>query len=102
MGSIANSADAIASVSTTSETVIFRATWTGLNGAGAISIPGLQVGDRILQLVDSSPSIAGNPVNTVQLVVTVADQLHQNANGNLTSITYEAVFVRGLSGSFGI
>ncbi len=96
MGSIVSSVTAVGAVSPTMETVLFRATWNGVNGAGPISIPGLQVGDRVLQLLDSAPSIDVDIPYFVEIVVSVADELHQNHTGNLTPNTYDGVFVRGL------
>ncbi len=94
MGSIVSSVTAVASATT--EIVIFRATWTGVNGAGPISIPGLEVGDRILQLLDSAPGLDTSILMYVEIVVSVADELHQNHTGNLTPLTFDGVFVRGL------
>ncbi len=99
MGSIVSSVTAVGAVSPTMETVLFRATWNGVNGAGPISIPGLQVGDRLLQLMDSAqgiPELNSAIPFYVEIVVSVADELHQNHPGNLTPTTYDGVFVRGL------
>jgi hypothetical protein len=75
---------------------VIRATWSGINGAGAISIPGLRVGDRMLQLLDSGQNLDSGILFYTQVVVSVADELQQNHTGDLTTIAFDGVFVRGL------
>ena len=52
----------------------FSASFTGINGAGAISISGLKVGDLVLNVF--CPNV-GEPSGDYETVVTVADELQQ-------------------------
>lgn len=78
----------------------FVVTFTGNNGSGAISIPNLELGDRILSVVETSN---GNlePVGLDQSsppafvdFVFVTGQLFQIATGNFSTLTFSALVER--------
>lgn len=64
--------------------------FTGLTAAGAISAPGLQVGDYVMLDLNGH-----NPANGIfESSVSVADELQQAQNSDLSSQTYRIVLVR--------
>ena len=74
---------------------LFLITFTGRNGAGAISVPGLKVGDRGLFLWEhpvSSPSLYGSTL--WEPVVSVNDELQQISSTDFSSTTWDAFILR--------
>ena len=68
--------------------------FSGVNGRGAISVPGLEVGDVLYVIrTDVSPPAVASATD-VELVVTTADQAYQYETGDLTSQTYTAIVFR--------
>jgi hypothetical protein len=70
------------------------------NGStGSISVPGLQVGDRVIYLAEttSDPANYFLPESNWEGVITVADQIQQTAAGNWpNSNVIKALLVRGM------
>jgi hypothetical protein len=67
-----------------------KATSSGAASAGAISIPGLQVGDVLVAVLPAGF------VEGVEEVVTVADQLQQTANLDWSSVNFTFYLLRGV------
>jgi len=67
-----------------------KVTVTGINGSGAVSAPGLKVGDRLLLNYGPNPS-AG-----FERIVTVDDEIQQNSGFDWTSYTFDLIFIRGI------
>ena len=65
-----------------------KAVFNGNNGAGSISVPGLQVGDVALVFAN------GNFLGAFESVISVADQIQQTSGNNLSSITLTLVLIR--------
>jgi hypothetical protein len=61
------------------------ATFTGLNGSGSISLPGLKVGDRVS--IDIQPG-------GFESVVSVDDELQQTASSDFSTTTFRMFFFR--------
>ncbi|WP_157648395.1 hypothetical protein [Burkholderia ubonensis] len=72
--------------------LFIKITAQGSNGAGAISVPGLQVGDHV-NLVTFSGNL--NVQNgSFEQIVSVADQLQQTAGADYSSLTLTAHLTR--------
>lgn len=75
-----------------------KAVFMGLNGSGSISIPGLKVGDIILNTYsldglgnwDYSP-----PGSLFETSISVVDQLQQSYTGNASTVNFTIIFFRG-------
>lgn len=82
---------------------IITSSFTGRNGTGSISVPGLEVGDILiwLNITNSSPDVAqGQQLNAfawTELVVSVADEIQQLDVRDHSSDGFQAVFIRKLS-----
>lgn len=71
---------------------VFSVPFTGRNGVGAISVPGLKVGDLPF-MISSGP---GNPnaddspwgQGVFELIITVDDQLQQIFSGDFSALSY--------------
>lgn len=71
-----------------------KADFTGNNGSGAISIPGLKVGDVVITSVVGSTT--QSPGSVFERIVSVSDELQQIENSNLSTQSCYIVFVRGV------
>jgi hypothetical protein len=74
---------------------LIKVTLTGRNGPGAISAPGLKVGDRMLfatGVAGNGPSLNGY----LEFVVSVDDELQYSGSFDWSAQTFEIVFVRGI------
>lgn len=69
---------------------LVTAQFTGNNGAGAISVPGLQVGDIVVAFQEGAGMVA-----QFESSVSVADQLHQFGGGDMSAQTLHAILFRG-------
>lgn len=70
-------------------------TFTGNNGTGAISVAGLEVGDKLISAVLT----AGGPIGTdatsyFASFVFVAGQIYQQSVGDMSAYTIQALFDR--------
>lgn len=77
----------LAGVATTGLTTLVAA---GRNGAGAITLTGATVGQRVLFVI-GAPTAGGtlaSPNSSFESVITVADQIQQSAATNLSANTY--------------
>lgn len=74
----------------TNSPLVVRATFSGGTSAGAISVPGLNVGDVLLRFVPSGFEYGFEPS------VSVADQIQQNAALDWSSVELTAYFLRGV------
>jgi hypothetical protein len=75
---------------------IGSASFSGRNGAGAITITGTEVGDLVTATYETDTGNVAwiEPGSVFEPIVTVAGELQQLNGGDLTSATYAAVFVR--------
>lgn len=75
---------------------LITATFTGNNGIGAISVTGLEVGDKLIYLRSptylSDVNLSGSSV--MEAYVTVADEIQQIVATDHSGHTFDAVFVR--------
>ena len=74
---------------------IVRASFNGRNGAGNFTVTGLKVGDRMFWIQETGDTGTWTG-NSGAFTATVAsdDTLNQGSGTNLTSTSYEALFVR--------
>lgn len=77
--------DAVAALPTTQKIYSF----TGRNGAGAITLTGAAVGDKVLGV--AGISTVGNAAASFETTITVVNQIQQSAAGDLSSNTYLVV-----------
>lgn len=76
---------------------IVSSTFLGRSGTGSISVPGLVVGDRLIWLHSTGYTGADinlNGFNYMEVIISVDDQIQQTDNGNYTTWTFDAIFVR--------
>lgn len=72
------------------------ASFTGNNGTGGISIPGLEVGDLVIAIWQTNPAGSWTqPGNHFEGIVTVADELQQLVGSNYSSSTFTVLAFRG-------
>lgn len=77
---------------TTAAATVVKATANGSANGGAISIPGLQVGDVFLQAVP----YGFPPGQAFEQVVSVADQFQQLPALDWSSVSFTFYFLRGV------
>lgn len=75
-----------------SGTILF--TFNGRNGPGAISVPGLKAGDRIVRLLQVGIQDYTGAADMMEWIITVDDEIQQVSVGNLTTWNFEAIAVR--------
>lgn len=75
---------------TSAAATIIKATALGATAAGAIGIPGLQVGDVLTSVVPAGF------MQGMEQVVSQADQLQQNANLDWSTLTFTIYLLRGV------
>ena len=69
--------------------ILVKAVFVGRNGAGAISVPGLQVGDTVLQYQN------GNWAGSFDFpAITVADEIQQSSGSDLSAVTFTLFLLR--------
>jgi hypothetical protein len=69
------------------------ASFSGGTTSGPISVPGLVVGDRVLQAIDTSALTDYG--SYFERVVTVADEIQQKIAANISALTIGIVAYRG-------
>jgi len=67
-------------------------TFAGLSGAGAVSLPGAQVGDTVATLVGLI-GVSGDQSSKFEAVITVTGQLQQVSSDDLSSNYYRALLI---------
>lgn len=69
---------------------------SGINGLGAISAPGLKVGDTTIAVLITSGGVPANAGigGEVEIVVSIADEIQQIDSGNLSAKTFDIYLVR--------
>jgi hypothetical protein len=70
---------------------------TGRNGAGSISVPGVDVGDVLLVFLNGNPPYGGLDIGSAspfENVISVADQVQQIATNNFSASSYNVFFLR--------
>lgn len=77
-------------MSVTLSTVFVKAEFNGRNGSGAISVPGLQVGDTAIVDLNGHNVIGGS----FEQIVSVADEIQQLSGSDLSGQTYRFFLVR--------
>lgn len=73
--------------------------FTGIAGSGAISVPGLKTGDKLLWLESSSYQTGPVQFSTAgyfEIIVSTDDYLQQTTTLGLNDWLFNAIFVRGL------
>lgn len=65
-------------------------TFTGINGAGAVTLTGAAVGDRVLVAGITTP---GNAAALFETVITVINQIQQASATDLSSSNYVATLI---------
>lgn len=72
-------------------------TFSGINGAGGISVPGLKVGDRVIWTTQTKmgSTLYESPGAFVGFSCTTADQIDQVDTSNNTGATIEILVYRG-------
>ena len=60
--------------------------FTGRDGAGAITLTGAAVGDKVLGV--AGISTVGNAAASFESTITVANQIQQSSASNLSTVTY--------------
>jgi hypothetical protein len=74
-----------------------RATFTGRNGAGSISIPGLQAGDFVLKAQRVYGVSSDDYSGGFEKTITVDDEIQQNTPADLSAVTdIYAITLRGI------
>lgn len=68
-----------------------KATFSGGTAAGAISVPGVKVGDVIVQIADAGDTARPGYFENM---VSVDDEIQQFNSNDFSSITFTAVLVR--------
>ena len=68
--------------------------FAGKNGAGACTATGLAVGDKILSVTGVAAGTVGTQAALFETVVTVADQIQQSSDTNLSANLYLALVLR--------
>lgn len=72
---------------------LIKVTFTGINGSGPISVPGLKAGDIILgQVLDTTGAPEG--ILSYETIISVDDQIQQNTSADRSGIAMTAVFSR--------
>lgn len=80
---------------------LVKSTFNGHSGSGggAVSVPGLKVGDRLIWLQSDSylsGTVQMNSANYFEIIITVDDQIQQVAGSDLSTWTFNAIFIRGI------
>jgi len=76
---------------------IGHVSFTGNDGPGAISVPGLKVGDRVVwEMIGIVPPSYTPPGSSFEAVISVDDEIQQ-LSGHLSAYTCEVLFVRGVA-----
>lgn len=68
----------------------FTDVWSfvGSNGAGACTLTGAKVGDKVMSVAGLASGTAGNQAAKFEAVITVNDQIQQSDAGNLSANVY--------------
>lgn len=76
-------------------TAIIKVTFNGRNGAGSISVPGVKVGDYILNIQDTADSgNGGNAQGAFVIYVGTDDTINQASGSDQSGTEYTAFLVR--------
>lgn len=78
-------------MSTFAITGTIKITFTGRNGAGSISVPGLKAGDRTVNVTDSVNNGYGGQF---EWAVSSDDSYFQASNNDLSSTSFTAILIR--------
>jgi hypothetical protein len=68
--------------------------FTGHNGAGAITLTGAKVGDVLVVIRNTSATSPGDYREFFEKTISVADQVQQTSTSDYSSITFDVVLVR--------
>lgn len=76
---------------------LITVSFTGRNGTGPISVPGVKVGDRFVYLYSTSVGnvnviTGGSPY--MEVIISVDDQVQQTDVANYSTYTFNGVLVR--------
>jgi hypothetical protein len=72
---------------------LFHVVFTATGGTGAISVPGLKIGDVAMSYTDSRINVAGSVATCFEGVISVDDQVQQ-VSALVNGDTITAIFVR--------
>lgn len=74
---------------------IGRADFTGRNGAGAVSVSGLKVGDLVI-FYRQSPGGWGQPGGSFESVISVADEIQQLSSSDYSAQNFTILMLRAV------
>lgn len=89
----------LAAVSSTIGATLLRVSVSGRNGAGAVSVTGLEVGDILLWsfFENAGPPPTYEPPGSIfEARVTVADEIQQVFTNDLTGDNFTLILLRGV------
>lgn len=78
----------------TTPVAFIKAEFTGRDGAGPVSVPGLKVGDAVLMVTING--IDSNFPRSYEAFVTVDDEIYQWFNGNHENVEHVMLLLRGV------
>jgi hypothetical protein len=70
-----------------------RAEFTGVNGTGPISVPGLEAGDIILAVAQGGPGMLAYFENS-SATITVSNEIQQTLPGDLSTVVLTCYLMR--------
>lgn len=73
---------------------LVTASFTGINGSGAVSVPGLKVGDRVISCYLINNNVWQAAGQAYEYIVSVNDEIQQ-LGGSFSTETVELVLIRG-------
>jgi len=76
---------------------VLRISVVARSGAGAISVPGLKVGDIVIWCFQTSPPAWTGPGGAFEAIISVADELQQTGSvGGLQGVPFDLILLRGV------
>lgn len=67
--------------------------FTGKNGAGACTLTGAKVGDKVLGVAGATAGVVGFAAASFESTITVADQIQQSSVANLSANLYTVLLI---------
>ena len=69
-------------------TMVTKRSFTGKNGAGACTLTGALVGERVIAISKVTGTYLGTPMSDFENIITVADEIQQSSASNLSAVTF--------------
>lgn len=73
--------------------ILYQVSFTGRNGVGDISVPGVKAGDRVIVVYRDDTYMQ---LSDFDVLLTTNDEIHQNTGTDFSSTTFYATITRGL------